>query len=100
MQDVIYSIGFFDYLPDDFLVKLLNSLYTMLNPGGKLIASFKDANRYRSDIFHWLVDWDGFLQRTESDFERVLRDAGIPDNAVSMTRVDSGTIVFYVATKQ
>jgi SAM-dependent methyltransferase len=99
MQDVIYNIGFFDYLPNDFLVKLLSSLYMMLNPGGKLIASFKDANRYRSDIFHWLVDWDGFLQRTESDFERVLRDANIPDDAVSMTRVDSGSIVFYVATK-
>ena len=38
MQDIIYSIGFFDYLPDDFLVKLLNSLYMLLNPGGKLIA--------------------------------------------------------------
>ncbi len=99
MQDVIYSIGFFDYLPDDFLVKILNSLYAMLSPGGKLIASFKDADRYRAEIFHWLVDWDGFLQRTESDFIRVLRDADIPDNAVSMTRVDSGSIVFYTVVK-
>ena len=99
-QDIIYSIGFFDYLPDDFLVKMLNSLYAMLNPGGKLIAAFKDANRYHSEIYHWFADWDGFLQRTENDFERVLRDANIPDNAVLMTRVDSGTIVFYTATKQ
>jgi extracellular factor (EF) 3-hydroxypalmitic acid methyl ester biosynthesis protein len=99
MQDIIYSIGFFDYLPDDFLVKMLSSLYVMLNPGGKLIAAFKDANCYRAEIYRWLVDWDGFLQRTESDFIRVLRDAGIPDNAVSMTRVDSGPIVFYSATK-
>ena len=47
MKDIIYSIGFFDYLPDEFLVKLLSSLYLLLKPGGKLIASFKDANRYR-----------------------------------------------------
>lgn len=99
-QDVIYSIGFFDYLPDDFLVKLLSSLYGMLNDGGKLIAAFKDADRYRAELFHWLVDWDGFLQRKEKDFARVLRQAGIPDTALSMTRVDSGTIVFYTATKQ
>jgi SAM-dependent methyltransferase len=99
-QDVIYSIGFFDYLPDDFLVKLLGSLYTMLNPGGKLIAAFKDANRYNAELFHWLVDWDGFLQRREIDFEKILRDAGIPDNAISMTRVNSGSILFYSATKQ
>ena len=29
MKDIIYSIGFFDYLPDDFLVKLLSSLYLL-----------------------------------------------------------------------
>ncbi len=98
-QDVIYSIGFFDYLPNDFLVKLLNSLYMLLNPGGKLYASFKDADRYRSELFRWLVDWDGFLQRTEKDFQKVFRDADIPDRALSMTRVDSGSIVFYSITK-
>jgi hypothetical protein len=81
-------------------MKLLNSLYGLLNPGGKLIASFKDANRYRPELFHWLVDWDGFLQRTEKDFERVFRDANIPSATISMTRVDSGSIVFYTITKQ
>jgi SAM-dependent methyltransferase len=100
MRDIIYSIGFFDYLPDDFLVKLLSSLYLLLNPGGKLIAAFKDADRYRPEVYHWLVDWDGFLQRTEKDFERVLRDADIPNSAISMTRVDSGAIVFYAITKE
>lgn len=100
MQDVIYSIGFFDYLPDDFLTKLLNSLYLLLNPGGKLFASFKDADRYRPQIFHWLVDWDGFLQRNEKDFLKVFQNADIPSSALSMTRVDSGSIVFYSITKQ
>jgi SAM-dependent methyltransferase len=100
MQDIIYSIGFFDYLPDDFLVKLLGALYLLLNPGGKLIASFKDANRYRPEFYHWLVDWDGFLQRTEKDFDRVLREANIPSGSLAITRVDSGAVIFYTATKQ
>jgi extracellular factor (EF) 3-hydroxypalmitic acid methyl ester biosynthesis protein len=99
MQDIIYSVGFFDYLPDDFLVKLLSSLYMLLNPGGKLFAAFKDVDRYQPQLYHWLVDWDGFLQRTEKDFERVFRDANIPSSAISMTRVDSGSIVFYSITK-
>jgi SAM-dependent methyltransferase len=99
MQDIIYSIGFFDYLPDDFLVKLLSSLYKLLKPGGKLFASFKDADRYRSELYRWFVDWDGFLQRTEKDFLKVFRDANIPDSALSMSRVDSGSIVFYSITK-
>ena len=99
MRDIIYSIGFFDYLPDEFLTKMLNSLYSLLNPGGKLIVAFKDAKRYQAQLFHWLIDWDGFLQRTENDFERLFRDAKIPGSALSMSRVPSGSIVFYTVTK-
>jgi SAM-dependent methyltransferase len=98
-QDVIYSVGYFDYLPDDFLVKLLGTLFKMLNPGGSLIAAFKDANRYPSQEFHWLLDWDGFMQRTPADFERLLSDAGIPKHAVTETRDKTGVIVFYTATQ-
>jgi SAM-dependent methyltransferase len=98
-QDIIYSVGYFDYLPDDFLVKLLRSLYALLNPGGKLIAAFKDADRYRSQEYHWIADWDGFRQRTEKDFQRILGEAGIPEHAMTMTRDRSGVIIFYSATK-
>lgn len=98
-QDVIYSVGFFDYLPDDFLVKLFNSLYAILNAGGRLIASFKDADRYRHQDYHWIVDWDGFLQRRTSDFEDILSGAQIPSSAITESRVDSGTIIFYNITK-
>jgi SAM-dependent methyltransferase len=100
MRDIIYSVGFFDYLPDEFLVKLLKSLYMLLNPGGKIIAAFKDVDYYQPQIYHWFADWDGFLQRTVDDFNRLFRSANIPGSALSMTRVTSGSIVFYVVTKQ
>ena len=99
MQDIIYSVGYFDYLADDFLVKMLRSLYKLLNPGGKLIAAFKDANRYRPQLYHWFAAWDGFLQRKQGDFERLLHRAEIPRSAMSMTRVNSGSIIFYTCTK-
>jgi SAM-dependent methyltransferase len=98
-QDIIYSVGYFDYLPDDFLVKLLKTLYNLLLPDGKLIMAYKDAARYRAEIYHWLVDWDGFKQRTEPDFARLFRAAEIPDNSLHMERVGSGSIVFYSAKK-
>lgn len=98
-QDIIYSVGLFDYLPNDFLVKLLSALYNLLNPGGKLIAAFKDADRYEHQPFHWIVDWDGFLQRTKSDFDRLLYQAGIPDSAILETREESGVIIFYQIIK-
>ncbi len=98
-QDVIYSVGLFDYLPDEFLVKLLRTLYALLRPGGKLIMAFKDADRYASQPYHWLVDWDGFLQRRLPDFERLLAGAAIPSSAVATERDDSGAIIFYSAVK-
>ncbi len=98
-QDIIYSVGLFDYLPDDFLVKLLGALYRLLNPGGKLIAAFKDAERYRSQDYHWIVDWDGFLQRTENDFLAILSKADIPSSALSQSREETGIIIFYTAAK-
>lgn len=99
-QDIIYSVGLFDYLPSDFLIKLFAALYRLLNPGGKLIAAFKDAARYRSQDYHWIADWDGFLQRREEDFREILSGAGIPDGTVSETREETGAIVFYVITRQ
>jgi extracellular factor (EF) 3-hydroxypalmitic acid methyl ester biosynthesis protein len=98
-QDIIYSVGFFDYLASEFLSNLLGALYAMLKPGGKLIASFKDANRYRHQDYHWIGDWDGFLQRNEEDFRSIFFDAKIPENAITEMREDSGVIVFYTLCK-
>lgn len=99
MQDVIYSVGFFDYLRDDALVPLLSSLYGLLNPGGTLITSFKDSRRYRSQEYHWFVDWDGFYQRTEEQSRNTLSKAGIPEASVCSHRDASGVIIFLTAVK-
>ena len=77
-QDVIYSVGLFDYLDDDVLIRLLGSLYKLVSPGGKFIASFKDCRRYATFIYHWLIDWNGFLQRTEEEAWNLYEKAGIP----------------------
>ena len=99
MQDIIYSVGFFDYLGTDFLVRILRALYKLLNSGGLLITSFKDAGRYVGPDYHWIVDWGGFLQRNEEDFRRILYDANIPDMAITEVREESGVIVFYLLGK-
>jgi extracellular factor (EF) 3-hydroxypalmitic acid methyl ester biosynthesis protein len=99
MKDIIYSVGFFDYLPSEFLATMFNALYRQLNLKGKLIISFKDAERYKSQKYHWIGDWEGFLQRNEEDFRNILFDAGIPGSAITETRDDSGVIVFYLIEK-
>lgn len=98
-QDLIYSVGLFDYLTDEILIKLLNSLYSLLLPGGRLITSFKDARLYRTFDNKWLLDWDAFYQRTEEDMWNLFSKANISRSALETTREESGVIVFFIATK-
>jgi len=100
MQDVIYSTGLFDYLEDDVLIRLINSLYELLNTNGKLIVSFKDRRCYRTQEYHWLVDWNAFFQRTEEDMRALFEKAEIPYIALKTLRDRSGVIIFFIATKQ
>jgi len=99
MQDIIYSVGLFDYLSDDVLVKLLRSLYDLLKPGGILIASFKDCDKYSTFIYHWIVEWNAFLQRKEQDILALYARAGFPRSSVVTTRTASEVIVFYNISK-
>ncbi len=99
-QDLIYSTGLFDYLTDDLLVRLLGALYELLQNDGKLICAFKDAARYRTQDYHWLVDWDAFYQRTTQEVRNLLKKAAIPDDGVTTLRDRTGVMEFYVVTKQ
>lgn len=99
VQDVIYSVGLFDYLKDDVLVRLIPSLYDLLSSGGKLIVSFKDSVCYSTFIYHWLIAWDGFLQRTEEDVWKLLEKTGVPISAVTTKRKQSDVITFFIAAK-
>ncbi len=99
LQDVIYSVGFFDYVKDDVLIPMLSSLYRLLAPGGALITSFKDSARYEKEEYHWFVDWDGFYQRTEEASYGTLIQAGIPEASITSVRDASGVIIFFTAER-
>ena len=98
-QDIIYSTGFYDYVEDKDLIRMLNAAYKLLNPGGTLIASFKDCERYSTVDYHWLVKWNAFYQRTLTDMDNLLRQTMIPDITITKKRDKSGVIVFYLIQK-
>lgn len=100
MRDVIYSTGLFDYLEDAVLIRMIKSLYQLLNDNGRLIVSFKDCRRYRTQEYHWFVDWNAFSQRKEEDMRALFEKAGIPFSALTAVREQSGVIIFFIATKQ
>jgi extracellular factor (EF) 3-hydroxypalmitic acid methyl ester biosynthesis protein len=95
----IYSAGLFDYLPNSVLATLMNALYNSLQEDGVLIATFKDASRYETFDYHWLVNWNSFLQRSEEECLEVISDSGIPLGNLNMERDESGVILFFVARK-
>ncbi len=98
-QDIIYSTGLFDYLTDNILVKMIRALYKLTNPGGKIITSFKDCNKYKTQPYHWIAKWDAFYQRTERDCMRLFEEAGIPERELTTTRERTGVIMFFVIEK-
>ena len=98
-QDIIYSTGFYDYIPDAVLVPLLEASFELLNPGGVLIASFKDSTQYETPDYHWLVKWDSFLQRTERETDALFSRSLASKAVITKERERSGVILFYRVTK-
>lgn len=94
-QDLIYSAGLFDYIKDEPLVRILITLFELLNANGKLIVPFKDCQRYQTGDYHWLVNWSHFYQRTEPEIDALFQKAGIGQHAISKQRDRTGTIIFY-----
>ncbi len=96
-QDVIYSAGVFNYLPDNLILNLIGALYEMLDSGGKMVIAFEDAMEYRPQEVHWLVNWDSFLQRTEADCRALFKTAGFP--GIAIERDETGVIMFCMLEK-
>jgi extracellular factor (EF) 3-hydroxypalmitic acid methyl ester biosynthesis protein len=94
-SDIIYSIGLFDYIPDEYLVPLLQGLRESLAEGGVVYAAFKDALRYDKTEYQWLMDWY-FFQRTEEEFRQLFEKAGYDLSRIESTRDRTGVILNYI----
>jgi hypothetical protein len=95
-QEIIYSVGLADYIPDRLLVPMLASWKEALHPGGCVYVAFKDKNQYDKVEYQWLMDWH-FLQRDERDFIRLLGQAGYEVQSLQTSRDATGVIVNYLA---
>lgn len=96
-RDIIYSAGLFDYIRTDVLKKMIASLYSLLEPGGVLIAPFKDKNNYSVYDYHWLLDWSYFFQRSVGEVEDILEDA--TKSKVEIIKTESPAINFFLIRK-
>ena len=97
-QDIVYSVGLYDYLSDKPLKRLLKNLYSLLNPKGKMILAHKDKTKYGKTLYDWGSDWR-FVPRNEDEVYKVLHDIGIERSLIKTEWEPSGTIIFFEINK-
>ncbi len=84
-QNLIYTIGLADYLPNRILKRLLHfCFFKLLAPGGGMIIAHKDE---KEDPFaaappDWFCDWN-FYPRCLDEFKEILVELDIPEMAMS-----------------
>lgn len=99
-QDIVYSVGFLDYLDDDRVARLLRAWYGVLRPGGALVVAMKDVTGFEPYTYRWLVDWTRFQGRRQETMVALFDAAEIPVDARSCVRDASGIIVFWRASRR
>ncbi|MCA9027992.1 MAG: class I SAM-dependent methyltransferase [Planctomycetaceae bacterium] len=95
-SDVIYSIGLCDYIPDDYMIRLLRGWRESLAEGGVVYVAFKDRLLYNAAVYQWLVDWY-FYQRTEEDCLHLYQEAGYDMSSIEVQRDGDGVIMNFIA---
>jgi extracellular factor (EF) 3-hydroxypalmitic acid methyl ester biosynthesis protein len=94
-SDLIYSVGLCDYIPDEYLIPLLQGWREALTDGGLVYVAFKDTLRYDKTEYQWLMDWY-FFQRTEEEFMQLFEKAGYDLSRIDVSRDQTGVILNYV----
>jgi SAM-dependent methyltransferase len=63
-QDLIYSVGLIDYFTDQFVIRLIDYIYDLLEPGGRVIlGNFHPRNPGRA-MMDCVLDWP-LIHRSE-----------------------------------
>jgi extracellular factor (EF) 3-hydroxypalmitic acid methyl ester biosynthesis protein len=95
-NDIIYSVGLCDYIPDDYLVPILKGWRESVAEGGVVYVAFKDMALYNTAEYQWLVDWY-FFQRTADECFELFVKAGFDPRQIEITRSETAVIVNYAA---
>jgi len=76
-QNLIYSVGLIDYLPDRVLKRLVRTLYEFLEKEGKIILTHRNKEITIPPICpDWFCNWS-FVNRTKNDVVKLLYESGV-----------------------
>jgi len=99
-QDLIYSIGLIDYLPDRILKKLIHALYQLLQKNGRLILTHKNREKTFPPLPpDWFCDWK-FVSRNKEEAIKLFYDCRISDFFLSTGSDDFEYIYYFTISKK
>lgn len=99
-QDIIYSVGLFDYLPDRVFKKLFSLLFKLLKPEGKLIITHQNREKTFAPIFpDWYCGWK-FVPRSKEEVANLLYNVSLPNLSLSVISDDFGYIYYFTVSKR
>ncbi len=98
-QDLIYSIGLADYLPDRVLGRLLNLLFDLLKKNGQLIIAHKDIARYKPLPPNWFCDWNFYPRDKTFLLGLIKKYIDFHKITIDIAYEKSGHILFITLTK-
>jgi len=97
-QDLIYSIGLADYLPDMFLGSLMQFCFQLLKPQGKLVIAHKNVIEYKASAPDWFCEWY-FFPRGKEKLSEIVK-ANIGDAYIDYRDEESKRIFFVIISKR
>ena len=98
-QDLVYSIGLIDYFDDRLVIKMLDFIYEVLAPGGRVIlGNFHPRNQTRA-LMDYLLEWR-LIHRTEADMDRLFAGSKFKSVAASTRFESAGVNLFSECVKK
>lgn len=84
--DLVVAGGLFDYLPDRWIELMVGEIWRhLLRAEGTLFFTNIAVNNPYRIWMEYLADWS-LIERSEDDIERLCRNAGVEDGAVTVIR--------------
>lgn len=96
--DLVYSLGFLDYLEDRWAVRLLSQIHDRLKPGGEVVlGNFHPANPSRA-VMEYVLGWK-VLHRSEADIARLFKSSAFGSEPSRCGLDEAGATVWTVHRK-
>ncbi|MCP4682976.1 MAG: class I SAM-dependent methyltransferase [Desulfobacterales bacterium] len=100
-QDMIYSLGLIDYVPDRILKRLIGFWFSLLGSKGRLVLTHKDIDKDLQAplLTDWFCDWR-FVSRNEPHLVKLVKAAIPLHHWLTIERDSSGKIIFLFVDKE